>query len=202
MRTNEQMQNDQRRASARNAVLSDTQNRLAVMRDKNYAAVDQNTAGYAAPAQASATANKVATREAMIDASADAAAAAGQPIVSGEAPSVVKDEFSKRVGNAIAQSRANAKAGAAISGIGDTWQQNASNNANTAGTVDMNNNFARGQAAILPSLQDYADYSAQKVPSILGQVLPILGTGLSGLSGSLPQKKSIQRVSPASRNGF
>lgn len=173
---NEAEENNQRIADARNKVLENTlqrQNRLARENEKVLAqTVDrfdpqnqQQTATQAVEKRtADLTGNQVAP-----------APDAAEVPLAGNAPQVIKGAIAKRMLDAFNKSTDRAKTTAAASAYGDVWGGNSRDITGAGRNIDTTNSFSRSWAGLMPSLQDFAAYNANKPSSGLGQLLQGLG---------------------------
>jgi hypothetical protein len=103
--------------------------------------------------------------------------------LSGSAPSVVKGEIAKRMLTSFTDATARAKALGNLGGYGDNWLDNNVGVTDTSRRVGTLNNFSRGEAAILPGLQDAAQIRATQQPSIWGPILSAGGNVLAAGAG-------------------
>lgn len=128
-----------------------------------------------------------ADRGATVAAQIDAAPPQEVPL-SGNAPKVIESEYAAKMRNALDDSRRKAAGSARLSSFGDQLFRNGLGFGEVGRDVGMNNNFAAGEAAILPHMQQYAALESQKPSSGLGEALKIAGTmaGMAGGSGMMP----------------
>lgn len=111
--------------------------------------------------------------------------------VSGSAPTVVKSELAKRMGEAMQGAKQQAKNLGALGGYGDMWLDQGFKDVTAGRGIAQDANFAAGNMAILPFQQDIAEMRAYKPISPLGGLLQGFGSGISsfaGGGGALPKK--------------
>lgn len=80
--------------------------------------------------------------------------------ITGSAPAVVKSELAKRMGDAVAQGKNQAKALAQLSAYGDSWLNQGFLDQAAGRDIGVSNNFAAGNMAVLPYAQDFAEHKA------------------------------------------
>jgi hypothetical protein len=132
-------------------------------------------------AQEEATASRTGVLEQAV-----AAAPPGEVPLSGSAPDVVQSEVAKKMQTAVSQGKDQARALGKAGGYGDTWFGQGIANQETGRNLDVNNNFASGNMAILPYLQDFAEIEATKPISPIGGVLSGFGGALGSFMGGGP----------------
>jgi hypothetical protein len=182
----------QRDAQARNAVLAQT-----IAKEKGYAADNAkefggNIAHYAPGSQDAQLASAQAKRTATMTGNMTSADPTAVPLPADTNPAATGD-LAKRMlavhDGAVSRAGLTAKVG----GYGDTWLQNNLNTNEADRNIGVTNNYAEGQKAILPALQDDAAAAAYKPPSVWGSVLSGLGGVAAGAAGG---GKSIGSMMP------
>ena len=110
----------------------------------------------------------------------DATPVAQAPTLGGAAPSVVQDEYNKRLGTARGEVAQRGAAQAKLAGFGDMLFRNDLAAQDASRRIDTTNNFARGDLEILPYEQDLEAYIARP-PARGGGNGASLGAVLQGL---------------------
>jgi hypothetical protein len=101
-----------------------------------------------------------------------------------DAPAAVRGEIAKRLVAAHDGAVERAKLNGTVGGYGDSWFKNALNTSEADRNIGVTNNFANGEKAILPAMQDLAAASVYKPPSIWGPLLSGAGSLVAGASGA------------------
>lgn len=117
--------------------------------------------------------------------------------LSGSAPTVVKSELAKRMGDALAGSKAQAQAQAKLGGYGDSWMNQGFADVEAGRDLNQQANFASGNMSILPYQQDIAEMRATKPISPIGGLMQGLGgmlTSFGGSGGLTPKKRYTSPV--------
>lgn len=114
--------------------------------------------------------------------------------LSGAAPTVVKTELAKRIGDALDVSKSQAKAQAKLGSYGDTWLNQGFQDQNAGRNLAVSTDFANGNMALLPYAQDFAEVKATKPISPLGGLLQGFGSMMGSFGGAsggsaLPKKQ-------------
>jgi hypothetical protein len=175
-------------ARAKNAELRDSMQRQKAYESRNREEGVQKALARFDPAeQAKAQAEDQARREtAITEAVVPTAGAEDIPMAPGleGAPAIVKGQIGKKLRDVFNTATDRAKLAAKPLTFSDMLAGN--NIALTQGgrVVDTGNSFARQEAAMLPSQQEFAGYMAQQTPSIWGPLLSAAGTAAAGAGGS------------------
>lgn len=111
--------------------------------------------------------------------------------LSGSAPTVVKSELAKRMGEAIGGAKEQAKKLGTLGGYGDMWLGQGFQDVQAGRSIANDANFASGNMAILPYQQDIAEMRAYKPISPIGGLLQGFGSmlGSYGGGGGVPKKQ-------------
>jgi hypothetical protein len=185
---NEAQKNAAAVALARNQELRDSTARQRRYEDRSRTEGVQKALDRFSPEeQAKAQADETARRgEAITDAVTPSAGVEDIPLATGEdnAPTVVKDQIGQKLRDVFNTATDRAKLSAKPLSYSDVLAGNNVALTNAGRVVDTGNSFARQEAAILPSQQDFAAYEAQKSPSIWGPLLTAAGTAAAGAGGS------------------
>lgn len=99
--------------------------------------------------------------------------------ISGSAPPIVKSTLAKTMLDTFRKSTEQAQALGALGGYSNYWFGQGVENTGAGRDIGIQNDFARGNMAILPYEQDYAEVQANKPRSGLGGLL----SGLGGFFG-------------------
>lgn len=182
---NEQQNNAAAAASARNRELVESRKRLRGYEDKSRTeGVQKALDKFSEENQLKAGAEATQRRAQAITEAIGQQAPGVESIPLEGAPEVIKGQIGGRLRDAFNTATAHAK----LASKPLTWQDTLMGN-NVALTdagrlVDTFNGFARQEAAMLPSQQDFAAYSAQKSPTIWGPLLKTAGSAMmSGAGG-------------------
>lgn len=168
------------RVDARNKVLADT---MAMNKPLAQSSRDQFDARMAGPI-ADETAPSL--RSALL---ADAAAPPAEAVpVAGNAPEVVKSEMAGQMAKAIEAGRAEAAASARVGSYGDAWFNEGVYNNDLSSRLGQNANFAGGNLALLPHLQDLAEVDAVKRRGPIADIFMGLGSALGSAGGSMGRR--------------
>lgn len=182
---NETQKNAAAAARARNAELAASRVRLRGFEDKVRAegvnkALDKFSPAEQAKAQADADARRQA---AITEAVTQTPGVEALPLDSA-ASEVVKGDIGKRLRDVFNTATAHAKLAAKPLTWQDTLMGNNIPLTEAGRLVDTYNSFARQEAAMLPSQQDFAAFISQQSPSFLGPALKGVGAALAGGAGS------------------
>lgn len=104
---------------------------------------------------------------------------------SGSAPKVVRSEGARRMADAAAEAKGQAKRQAKLAGFGDVLFGNRLASAGTSNRLGTLSNFAGRSAQLMPYEQRSAANNARKAPGMFGDLLKLAGTGVSlyGMGG-------------------
>lgn len=186
---NRQAQNQAKAiADARNRVLADTMAMNRPLADSSRAMFDQRIA---API---ADETQPSVRSALLD---DAVAPMPDVPVAGSAPEVVKSEIAGQMARAIEEGKAEAAASSKVGAYGDAWFNEGIFNTNLASGLGQNANFASGNLALLPHLQDLAEVQATKRPGPVADIFMGVGSALGSAGGAMGRRP----VAPATTTG-
>lgn len=166
-------------ADARNRVLADTMAMNKPLAESSRAAFDQRIA---APIANEA---QPGLRGELL---ADAAQPAPEVPVSGRAPEVVRSEIAGQMGRALEAGREEAARSARIGAYGDAWMNEGIFNNQLASQLGQNANFAGGNLALLPHLQDLAEVQATRTPGPIADIFMGLGSAMGAAGGALPRR--------------
>jgi hypothetical protein len=182
---NETQNNAAAMARARNAELAASRTRLRAYEDKaRQEGVQKALSKYDTAEQAKSQEEAQARRDTAITDAVKPTEGVEDVPLTGDEPRIVKDQIGKKLRDVFNAATANAKLAAKPL----TWQDTLMGN-NVALTdagrlVDTQNSFARQEAAMLPSQQDFAAFTAQKAPSVWGPLLKAAGQAAAGAGGS------------------
>jgi hypothetical protein len=183
--SHEAEQNMKAQQAARNQVLDQFLKKQRDYQDQNTAAFNKQTDSMSADQNAQSQTEAIDNRNAAIERSTGSEPTSASAIpLSGSAPSVVKQEIAKRVGDAFTAATDNVKKQAKAASYGDVFQKNNIGIQEAGNNIGTTNSFARDDAALLPARQDLASAAAYKAPSGWGSVLSGLGTVGSLAAGS------------------
>jgi len=190
----DQQSNAAAQARARNQELRDSMARQRRYEDKSRSEGVQKALDRFDPAeQAKAQAEDAARRDtAITEAVVPTAGAEDIPLTADldGAPSMVKGQIGKKLRDVFNTATDRAKLAAKPLTFADMLAGNNISLTEAGRVVDTGNSFARQEAAMLPSQQDFAAYAAQQAPSIWGPLLKTAGTlaasvGGAGIAGGL-----------------
>lgn len=170
--------NAQRIVAARNQVLADTMAQNRPLAESSRTAFDDRVGGGFSPVDEAASG---AFRNSLI-----ARAAEGPESLPGfgAAPEGVKAELAGAMSRAIDAGRGEAERSAKIATPGDFFFDQGSRNTALARDLGINANFAGGNLALLPHLQDLAEVGATRPTGPLGDILMGVGSMLGSFGGS------------------
>jgi hypothetical protein len=182
---NEAEKNMKAQQVARNQVLDQFLKKQNGYQDQNAAAFDKQTDSMSADQNAQSQTEAVDNRNAAIERATGTEPTSASAIpLSGSAPSVVKQEIAKRVGDAFTAATDNVKKQAKAASYGDVFAKNNIGIQDASNNIGTTNSLARDEAALLPARQDLAAATAYKPPSGWGTILSGLGTVGSLAAGS------------------
>jgi len=174
--------NAQAIVAARNNVLAETMAKNRPLAQSSRDAFDARTAemqpavGIPAEAAAGQFRNNLLTRAAE--------GPMGAAPVAGSAPEVVKSEIAKAMLRAVETGQSEAQASGRISAPGDYFFDQGARNTELARGLGINSNFAGGNLALLPHLQDLAEVQATRPTGPLGDILMGVGNALGSYGGT------------------
>lgn len=172
-------------AAARQRVLRESLDRQSALGKEAGGIFKDRMKDYGPGAQKNALADSQASRTADITSNIEAppTAAASTVPLAGSAPAVVKGEIAKRMLASFTAATDKAKALGKLGGYSDNWMNNGVGVTDASRRIGTINNFSRGEAAILPGMQDLAQAGAVEQPSIWGPLLTAGGSIMSGMAG-------------------
>lgn len=174
---NRQAQNQAKAiADARNQVLSDTMAMNRPLADSSRTMFDQRIAAPIADEGAPSLRG---------DLLADAAQPAPDIPVSGSAPTVVKSEIAGQMAKALEEGKAEAARSARVGAYGDAWFDEGVYNNQLGSQLGQNANFAGGNLALLPHLQDLAEVQATKRRGPIADIMMGVGSAMGAYGGSM-----------------
>lgn len=106
--------------------------------------------------------------------------------ISGSAPGAVQALFDSKSADASTRSGERADSVGKLGGFGDVFARQGLANNEVGRNVNVNNDLARGNLAILPHMQQYAGIASQKARSPLPGVLKGVGSVLGSMGGATP----------------
>lgn len=177
--------NDAEMANARNSVTQAYLKRQGALQDENAgvntAAIDKYSALNQEQGLTDATAHRVAGVDANI------APPAFDVPTAGDDPALVKQDIAAKVLSRVQRATAGAKAMAKVNAYGDLFANNAYGTADATRKVNTTNDFARGETALLPAMQDFASYGAYQPQApytgLGGAPYSTIGNILAGMGG-------------------
>jgi len=163
-------------ADARNGVLRDTMALNRPIADSSRAAFDNRIQ--------QPMANEVAAgapRMAMLDAAVQPAPTIP---VAGSAPQVVKSEIAKKMQEALEAGKSEAASSGRVASYGDAWFGEGIQNNDLASRLRQDANFAGGNLALLPHLQDLAEVGATRPSGPIADIFMGLGNAVGSAGGA------------------
>lgn len=186
---NEANQNNTNIAEARNRVLRETQARNKIASDESRSLFAKRIADMAPENTQPQLATEQGQRTDTIQSNIDEAPAIEALPEAAAAPKVVQTALGKRLAEAAEKATARSAAMGKLAGYGDFMQGQAISDEEAGRGIDTQANLIRGNMGILPALQDYAEISAYKPSSGLGEILSTLGSVAGMAAGSGAFKK-------------
>ncbi len=181
---NEQTNNEVRQAAARNQQLRDTLTRQRQFSDQNAQVLAETVGRFNRPAQeAVATGAETARETSAINNMQPAQASVDEIPLGGNAPTVVKSKIAGAMSDAFSKATDLARKRAKLGAYADLWGGNDRGTREGGMRVDTTNNLSRGEASILPAMQDLAAYSVWKPSSGIGETLAAIGNIMAGFGG-------------------
>lgn len=114
-----------------------------------------------------------------------------EPTLDGSMPKVAQSGLGKAISDAAAKSSARGQAMGNLLGYQTYGRDVANQDRDTTSGVGMNNNFVKGNEALLPSILDDEQIKANKPSSGLGGILSTIGGALGGVAGSRAGKQGF-----------
>lgn len=184
--------NANRQAAAANAVLQDTLGREKGFQASNTTELNKNLDNYAPGAQDAQLKTAQDARAGTSTGNMTTTGADSVPI-SSDAPPAVRSAIAARMLAAHDGAVDRATKSGALGGYGDSMLDNQLHTAEADRNIGVTNNFANGQKAILPALQQDAMAAAYKAPSIWST---ILGGGSQIAAGAAGNAGKAASASP------
>lgn len=174
---NRQAQNDAAaRVAARNKVLADTMAQNRPLADSSRALFDARIANPIADETAPSL------RGELLSAAGDVTAP--DPVAS-SAPGSIRSEIAGQMAKAVEAGRDEAARSAKVGAYGDAWFGEGVTNNRLSSELGQNANFAGGNLALLPHLQDLAEVGAVKRHGPVADIMLGLGSALGAAGGSI-----------------
>lgn len=170
--------NAQRVVDARNRVLADTMAQNRPLAEASRSAFDTRMVGGFSPADEAASG---AFRSGLMARAAEGPD--GLPTF-GNAPEGVKSALAGAMTRALDAGRTEAEAAARIATPGDMLFDQGAKNTALARDLGINANFAGGNLALLPHLQDLAEVGATKPAGPFGDILIGIGNAVGSYGGT------------------
>lgn len=104
--------------------------------------------------------------------------------LSGSAPKIVQSQLANAMKDAWDKSTDHAQKMAKLGAYSDHWFNQGLATNEAARDIETRNRFARERTAMLPAMQDFAAYDAQKPRSGLGELLSGIGRTVAGAGGA------------------
>jgi len=182
---NEQQNNAAAAASARNRELLASRQRLRGYEDKSrQEGVQKALDKFSEENQAKTQDEAIKRRDVAITEAIGQQAPGVEGIPLEGAPEIIKGQVGQRLRDVFNTATQHAKLAAKPLTWQDTLMGNNVDLTEAGRLVDTYNGFSRQEAAMLPSQQDFAAYSAQKSPTIWGPLLKTAGSAMmSGAGG-------------------
>ena len=188
MQAGQNAKSNARQAAARNAVLQSQNAKLDQFAANNRGDFNSTMATYDPAALTAERNGQAASRSAASDAAINAAAAdsAAMPtgFSSGQGGTFAAGDLAKRMSDRIALARDAGRSEAGLKAYDDNLQSSGLRSTQLGRNIDTTNNYARGTAALTPSLQDFAQFGAAKTPSMVPGLLSGAGSLLTGYGSS------------------
>lgn len=184
----ESVNNANAQAAAANQVLQTTLGKEQGFQGSNTAELDKNLANYAPGAQDTQLAGAQTARANTSTGNMTTTNPNSVPVTS-DAPPAVAAALKNDMASVDAGSKNRATLAAKLGGYGDSLLTNQLNTASADRNIGVTNNFADGQKAILPALQQDAMAGAYKPPSIWSTILgggSQIAAGAAGSAGKSP----------------
>jgi len=173
----QQSKNMKAKVNAKNASMQQEIARQNRFQEENSAAVNNTVNKIAPAAQEQSFGDLVAQREKAYADNTIQAPEYGN--VADNSADVVKTDIAKRIGDAMAKGKAQAKALARMTGRGDMTQNTGLDIARTAGRIGVTNNIARGSLGVNAAEQAAAAANAGNKSSLFGDLLQAGGAAMN-----------------------
>lgn len=173
LQTQQANKNAQSKINARNAALSQEQERQRAFQAANDTSLNNTLDAFSKDKQEQSFGDLVAKREQAYESNAPAAAEFAN--ISDTTPQVVKTDLAKRVAGKMAESKAQAKALARIGGTMDVFQNNGLSINQAANQIGTTNSMARGSLDTNRVEQQAAYNNAGNKSSMFGDLLSAAG---------------------------
>ena len=184
-------------ARARNEQLFATMDKNDRIAEEARELFNKRREGYDAEQFAQAEQKAEDTRSAPLVEAVRGATGVSAP-TTGDAPDVVKTTLATKMRETMEAGKEEARRLGRLGGFGDTWFGQGLDNAATGRDIGVQNDFASGNLAILPYLQDFAEIEATRPMSPFGSIIQgvgaALGQGAFGGSAAANPYQVIQRA--------
>lgn len=180
--------NQQAKINASNNALRQELARQEQFQQQNTDVLNKTVDRFDANNQSTEQADLAGKREAAYEANAPVSSDLGN--LNDGAPQVVKTDMAKRVADAVARSKASAKALAKIGSFGDLFQNNGLSINQAGNNIGTTNTLARGSIGVNQLEQRAAANNAGNKSSMFGDLLGAAGAGV-GLYGAANGSGSI-----------
>lgn len=188
MQAGQSAKSNARAAAARNAVLTSQNAKLDKFAADNRGDFNSTVATYDPAALTAERNGQAASRSSASDAAIDKAAADSAAIPTGfsqgQGGTFSAGDLAKRMNDRISLARDAGRSEAGLKAYDDNLQSSGLRTTQLGRNIDTTNNYARGTAALTPSLQDFAQYSVTKAPSMVPGLLSGAGSLLTGYGAS------------------
>jgi hypothetical protein len=183
---NEQINNQAAMADARNKVLQSYLDTIKGYTNENEATAGNVIDQFSQPNQEAVLSNDQANREADVLAAIAPLTSADYNDVrlSGNDPPGVKADIASRILAGYNKAATTAAGMAKLGGYADQWNGNKIAIDEGQRPIDTVNRFANAQTALVPELQDFAQYGAYKPASGTGQLYSALGNVFGAVGGN------------------
>jgi hypothetical protein len=180
IKANAERRNAQAIVDARNGVLRETMAMNRPLAENSRAQFDDRIANTATPAaEAAAVDNRQTAMSRAVEPPMPTA-----PLVGEGASTVVNSEIARAMSEAATAGANEASALGRVGAYGDMWFGQGQQNQNLATDLRTNANFAGGNLALLPHLQDLAEVGAPRRSGVIGDVLMGVGGAMGSRAGA------------------
>ncbi|MEO7016916.1 MAG: hypothetical protein ABI067_10290 [Leifsonia sp.] len=181
MSTASKINNDTNIANARNAVLREVNAKDAAHAADSNADLSKELG--ATTGAAGAAGLGAAQQGAVRTIQGNMAPSGNEPTLSGDVPKAAQSGLGAAIADAHAKSMSKGAAKGDLLGYTTSGRDTAMADQNLGSAINLNNNYVRGDNAIMPGLMDDAQIQANKPDSGLGSMLSGLGNLAGGLAG-------------------
>lgn len=181
MSSSEQLNNNTNIAAARNKQLQEVNAKdMAHAADSN---ADLTKTLGATTGASDAQGLQTAQQKAVQTIEGNMAPTGAGPTLNGDAPTAAKSGLGAALASAGAFSKGKADANGNLLGYTTQSRSNAMGDQDLGSAINLNNNFVRGDNALLPSSMDYSQIEANKPSSGIGEILSGVGNLAGGYAG-------------------